>query len=100
MDGTLQDLRHAAHQGKVAAQGTPAELKARLSHRTRIEVALSQDSSIAPGEVASAMAADARIRDRRVSAWVPADEAIRVLEKLMSTFGPEHLDQFIENVLF
>lgn len=79
-------------QGKVAAQGTPAELKARLSHRTRIEVAVSQDSSIATEEVAAAMAADARIRERRVSAWVPADEAIRVLEKLMTTFGPEHLE--------
>lgn len=78
--------------GKVAAHGTPAELKARLSHRTRIEVALSQDSSIGTDEVAAAMAADARVRDRRVSAWVPADEAIRVLEKLMSTFGPQHLE--------
>ena len=79
-------------QWKVAASGTPAELKARLSHRTRIEVAVSQDSSIGTDEIAAAMAADARVRDRRVSAWVPADEAIRVLEKLMSAFGPEHLE--------
>ena len=79
-------------QGKVAASGTPAELKARLSHRTRIEVAISQDSTTAIAEVAAMMATDARIRERRVSAWVPADEAIRVLEKLMSTFGPENLE--------
>lgn len=80
------------NSGKVAAHGTPAELKARLSHRTRIEVAVSRSSSVGTAEIAAAMAADARIRDRRVSAWVPADEAIRVLEKLMSTFGPEHLE--------
>ena len=79
-------------EGRVAALGTPAELKARLSHRTRIEVALSQDATVTAEEVASTMAADARLRDRRVSAWVPADEAIRVLEKLMSTFGPENLE--------
>ncbi|MEA2451671.1 MAG: type transport system ATP-binding protein [Actinomycetota bacterium] len=78
--------------GKVAALGTPSELKARLSHRTRVEVALSQDATVTPQEVASTMASDARIRDRRVSAWVPADEAIRVLEKLMSSYGPENLE--------
>lgn len=78
--------------GRVAAQGTPSELKSRLSHRTRIEVALSQDATVTPEEVASTMSTDARIRDRRVSAWVPADEAIRVLEKLMSSFGPENLE--------
>lgn len=78
--------------GKVAALGTPAELKARLSHRTRVEVALSQTATVTPDEVASTMASDARIRDRRVSAWVPADEAIRVLEKLMSSYGPENLE--------
>ena len=80
------------NNGKVAASGTPSELKARLSHRTRIEVAVSQTSTVATAEIAAVMADDARIRDRRVSAWVPADEAIRILEKLMSTFGPEHLE--------
>jgi ABC-2 type transport system ATP-binding protein len=94
----VAEAEHVLHrvailsQGKVAASGTPAELKARLSHRTRIEVAISQDSTISISEVAAMMATDARIRERRVSAWVPADEAIRVLEKLMSTFGPENLE--------
>jgi ABC-type multidrug transport system ATPase subunit len=94
----VAEAEHVLHRvailddGLVAALGTPAELKARLSHRTRIEVALSQDSAVAPREIAQMMAGDARIRDRRVSAWVPADEAIRVLEKLMTTFGPENLE--------
>jgi ABC-2 type transport system ATP-binding protein len=79
-------------RGKVEALGTPAELKARLSHRTRVEVAVSQDSQVAIPEVAAIMAQDARIKDRRISAWVPADEAVRVLEKLMTTFGPENLE--------
>jgi ABC-2 type transport system ATP-binding protein len=79
-------------KGKVEALGTPAELKARLSHRTRVEVAISQDSTVAISEVAALMAQDARINDRRISAWVPADDAIRVLEKLMETYGPENLE--------
>ncbi|MEA2517598.1 MAG: type transport system ATP-binding protein [Actinomycetota bacterium] len=94
----VAEAEHVLHRvailddGLVAAFGTPAELKSRLSHRTRIEVALSQGSAVAPLEIAQMMAGDARIRDRRVSAWVPADEAIRVLEKLMTTFGPENLE--------
>lgn len=94
----VAEAEHVLHrvailsQGKLAASGTPAELKARLSHRTRVEVAVSQDSTVSIEEVAALMATDARIRERRVSAWVAADEAIRVLEKLMSTFGPEHLE--------
>ncbi|MCA1704793.1 MAG: ABC transporter ATP-binding protein [Actinobacteria bacterium] len=94
----VAEAEHVLHRvailsrGRVAAAGTPAELKAGLSHRTRIEVTMAQDSSVDAQEVAAMMAPDARVRARRVSAWVPADEAIRVLEKMMTTFGPENLE--------
>ena len=78
--------------GKVAALGTPAELKSKLSHRTRVEVVVAQDATVTPEEIASSMTGDARVRGRRVSVWVPADEAIAALEKIMSSYGLESLE--------
>ena len=81
------------HNGRVVVTGTPAELKAKLSHRTRVEVVVAEDATITPQELASTMGGDTvRIRARRVSVWVPADEAIALLEKVMSSYGPEALE--------
>ena len=73
--------------GKVIAQGRPAELKAGLSHRTRLEIVVGEGASVSMAALAADLDSDARIRGRRVSAWVPADEAMRRLEKITSTAG-------------
>ena len=78
--------------GHIAAMGTPAELKSKLSHRTRVEVVIAENATITPAEVAASIGGDARISNRRVSTWVPADEAIAVLEKVISSYGQESLE--------
>jgi ABC-type multidrug transport system ATPase subunit len=79
-------------RGRVIALGTPGELKARLSHRTRIEVVLAPDSEVDPHEVARTISEDRKVRGRRVSAWVPAEDAVSMLEKVVSTFGLDALE--------
>jgi ABC-type multidrug transport system ATPase subunit len=79
-------------EGKVIASGRPAELKAGLSHRTRLEIVVAEDSaSLVPMLVAD-LDADARVWGRRISAWVPADEAVRRLEKITATAGDGALE--------
>jgi len=78
--------------GKVIAQGRPSELKARLSHRTRLEVVVAEGAGVSIASVAADLDADARIRGRRVSAWVPADDAVRRLEKIVSIAGEGALE--------
>jgi ABC-type multidrug transport system ATPase subunit len=79
-------------EGRIAAMGTPAELKSKLSHRTRVEVVIAESATVTPAEVAGSLGGDVRISNRRVSTWVPADEAIAVLEKVISSFGQESLE--------
>jgi ABC-2 type transport system ATP-binding protein len=78
--------------GRVIAQGRPAELKAGLSHRTRLEIVVAETGPLSVAAVAADLDPDARIRGRRVSAWVPADEAMRRLEKIMSVGGEGALE--------
>jgi ABC-2 type transport system ATP-binding protein len=78
--------------GRVVASGTPAELKASLAHRSRVEIVIAESSSIQPEVLARDLGAEKRVVGRRVSAWVPADEAIRTLEKVVSTAGLEELE--------
>ena len=78
--------------GKVAAAGTPAELKADLAHRTRLDVVVGESSTGLVNEVAALIGGRAQIEGRRVSGWVPADEAIRTLEKVVASSGPEALE--------
>jgi ABC-type multidrug transport system ATPase subunit len=78
-------------RGSIVASGTPGELKARLADRTRIEVVMAKDGPVQ----ASAVAADlegAVVRDRHISAWVPRDEAVQRLEKLVSSVDMEALE--------
>lgn len=74
-------------RGQVIASGTPAELKARLAHRTRIELVVAQGSPLRAEDVAADIGGDYRVRGRRVTVWVPADYALRSLEKTMQSFG-------------
>jgi ABC-2 type transport system ATP-binding protein len=76
-------------RGRVVVSGTPAELKADLSHRTRIDIVLATTTTIDPLALARDIPGEARVRGRHVSAWVPADDAVRQLEKLMSSAGPD-----------
>ena len=76
-------------QGKVVVGGTPAELKARLAHRTRLDIVIAESSTLDPHAVANDVSDDVRVRGRQVSAWVPAEDAIRSLEKIMASGGPE-----------
>ncbi|MEA2487418.1 MAG: type transport system ATP-binding protein [Actinomycetota bacterium] len=79
-------------RGKVIAAGTPAELKSELSHRTRLEIVVADGAALDATSLAREIAVDARVRGRRVSAWVVADEAIRILEKAMAMAGPGALE--------
>ncbi|MEA2460504.1 MAG: type transport system ATP-binding protein [Actinomycetota bacterium] len=76
-------------QGRVVAEGTPAALKADLAHRTRIEVVVSESAAGATEAIAADAGGDARVRGRHISIWVPADEAIATLEKLVASQGSE-----------
>jgi ABC-2 type transport system ATP-binding protein len=79
-------------RGSIVLSGTSGELKARLAHQTRIEVVISKEASLDPGVVAGDLADHALVNGRRISAWVPSDEAIRRLEKLMSAVDMEALE--------
>ena len=78
--------------GRVAAAGTPAELKSGLAHRTRIEVVVAEVDGADVGEIAAMLGRSAQVQDRRVSGWTPAEDALRVLEKIMASSGPEALE--------
>jgi ABC-2 type transport system ATP-binding protein len=79
-------------RGKVVAAGTPAELKKDLAHRTRIELVIADGSGLDTRTLASELGGDTRVRGRNVSAWVPADLALRTLEKVMSLTEPGQLE--------
>ncbi|HVL64198.1 MAG TPA: ABC transporter ATP-binding protein [Actinomycetota bacterium] len=71
-------------RGRVVAGGTPAELKADLAHRTRLEIVLAEAAPVDARRLAAEMGAETRVRGRHISAWVPAELALRTLEKVMS----------------
>jgi ABC-2 type transport system ATP-binding protein len=79
-------------RGSIVAAGSVGELKARLAHRTRIEVVTAKDGLADPMVIADDLAEGAIVRGRHISAWVPRDEAIRRLEKLMSAVDMEALE--------
>jgi ABC-2 type transport system ATP-binding protein len=79
-------------RGSIVAAGAPAELKARLSHRTRIEVVTAKGGPVDAAVVAEDLAEGAIVRGRHISAWVPRDEAIRRLEKFMSAVDMDALE--------
>lgn len=79
-------------RGKVAAAGSPAELKAGLAHRTRIELVVAEAGGADPADVASLLGATAKVEGRRVSGWTPAEDAIRILEKVTAAAGAEALE--------
>lgn len=79
-------------RGKVAAAGTPGQLKADLAHRTRIEVVVAESATVTVEEVAASLGDASKIEGRRVSGWTPAEDAIRILEKVMSSAGPGALE--------
>jgi ABC-2 type transport system ATP-binding protein len=76
-------------KGRVVAEGTPGELKAKLAHRTRIEIVLAPTSPARAEDIAADVGGEARVRGRHVSIWVPADEAIATLEKVVASQGAE-----------
>ena len=79
-------------KGRVVASGSPAELKANLAHRTRLEMVVREGGPITAEELARSLPGETRIRGRHLSAWVPAEEAIRNLEKIMGTAAPDGLE--------
>jgi ABC-type multidrug transport system ATPase subunit len=70
--------------GSIIAAGSPGELKARLAHRTRIEVVIAREAPVDARTIGDDLGEEAIVRGRHISAWIPSDEAIRRLEKLMS----------------
>ena len=79
-------------RGRVVASGTPAELKAKLAHRTRLDIVVAEGSSVSAEVLAADIAGETIVRGRHVSAWVPADEAVRSLEKVMGAAGADGLE--------
>ena len=78
-------------KGRVVTMGTPAELKADLAHRTRIELVMAEGStSIA--DVIAVLGPASKVEGRRVSSWVASDEAVRLLEKVMSAVRSSDLE--------
>ncbi|MDQ3952485.1 MAG: ABC transporter ATP-binding protein [Actinomycetota bacterium] len=78
--------------GKVVAAGTPAELKAGLSHRTRVEVLVAEDATVEAATLAGLVPGETRVRGKHLSAWVPAEDAIPCLEKVIAAAGLESLE--------
>jgi ABC-2 type transport system ATP-binding protein len=78
--------------GSIVAAGSPGELKARLAHRTRIEVLIARDASIDARVIGDDLGEEAIVRGRHISASIPSDEAIRRLEKLMSAVDMSSLE--------
>lgn len=76
-------------RGQVVVGGTPAELKSKLAHRTRLELVLAGGTKVRADDIASELGGETRVRGRRVTAWVPADYALRSLEKVTGSFGAE-----------
>jgi ABC-type multidrug transport system ATPase subunit len=79
-------------RGRVVAAGSPAELKADLAHSTRLEVVVREDAPIAIDDLRRTIGEGAKVDGRTVSGWVPALDAVRSLEKVMSAFPPEHME--------
>ena len=69
-------------KGKLVASGTPAELKANLSHRTRLEVVVQEDGN--PEQIQALLGPGATIEGRRISGWVDADDALSALDKVLN----------------
>ena len=78
-------------RGSIVAAGSPAELKQDLAHRTRVEVVVAETAGIDVKRLAAVLP-EPRIRDRLVSAWVPAEDAVAMLEKVVSAAGLEALE--------
>lgn len=79
-------------RGRLVAGGTPAELKSKLAHRTRLELVVAEGVPHRPDEVAAELGGETRVRGRRVTAWISADFALRGLEKVMAAFGTESFE--------
>ncbi|HEV3473401.1 MAG TPA: ABC transporter ATP-binding protein [Actinomycetota bacterium] len=78
-------------RGSVVATGSPAELKQDLARRTRVEVVVAEQARIDVKRLAAVLP-EARVRDRMVSAWVPAEDAVAMLEKVISAAGLDALE--------
>ena len=79
-------------RGRLVAAGSPRDLKAELVRRTRVEVVLGEDAAEHAETVLALFPEGATTSGSRISGWVPADEAIRTLEKITTAVGMEHLD--------
>jgi ABC-2 type transport system ATP-binding protein len=74
-------------RGRIVVAGTPAELKAKLAHRTRLEIVVAEGAEAVPHDLAGVLVGETRVRGRHISAWVPSDDALRNLEKVMDAAG-------------
>lgn len=79
-------------RGRVVAYGTPRDLKAELVHRTRLEIVLHEDAAAEVDAVRALFSEGAHAEGTRVTGWVPAEDAIRTLEKITATVGLEKFD--------
>ena len=52
-------------------------------YTAKVVTGTSVGASIKAADLAGVIAGDARVRDRHISAWVPADDAVRNLDKVM-----------------
>ncbi len=79
-------------RGRIVVSGTPAELKADLAHRTRLDIVVAESAGIDPLVIARDIPGETRVRGRHISAWVPAEDAITNLDKILTTVGASALE--------
>jgi ABC-2 type transport system ATP-binding protein len=76
-------------RGRLVVAGSPAQLKSNLDHRTRIELVVAEGADLDPRAIGAEIGGEWRVRGRHISAWVPADLAVRSLEKVIASAGTE-----------
>lgn len=80
------------NRGRIMATGSPDELKADLVNRTRLELVVSEDAPVTAAGLAEHLPGDPVVAGRHVSVWVPSDDAVRSLEKVMAAAGADALE--------
>lgn len=79
-------------RGRVVTAGTPAELKASLRERVRLEVVLREGARVDVPALSGDLGGRVRVSGRHLTTWIPSDEAVRRLEKVMSSVAAADLE--------
>jgi ABC-2 type transport system ATP-binding protein len=76
-------------KGRVRMSGTPASLKADLSHRVRVELVVAEGAAVEARLLATDLGDDVLIDGRRIRGWVPREQVVATLDKVMGLAAPK-----------